>query len=68
MPFTKVREIKEGACVGKGRGGKISTYGSVEFGMPVTQHTSSNRDVEGIVGHTIQALNFILYSGKYFNY
>lgn len=28
VPFAKVREIKEGACVGKGkgRGGKISTY------------------------------------------
>lgn len=63
-----MREIKEGACVGKGRGGKISIYVSVEFVMPVTQHTSSNRDVEGIVGHTVQALNFTLYSGKYFNY
>lgn len=70
VPFTKVRELKEGACVGKGkgRGGKISTYGSVECRC-LLHHTNLQIEMfEGIVGLTIQALNFILYSGQDFNY
>lgn len=35
VPFTKVGEIKDGACVGRDRGGKITSYGSLEFEMPV---------------------------------